>query len=104
MPARVAERLQQYLVTNRCGPGDRRLRLSYSGAHALIGRTISQVGLSLRPHDLRWYAATFASRSGVPLKIVSKVVLRHKSLRTTQVYLGRVMDAEALRWMDILYG
>jgi integrase len=78
--------------------------LSYSGARALITRTAAQVGMSLRPHDLRRYAATFASRSGVPLEIVSKVLLRHKSLRTTQVYLGRVMDSEALRWMDILYG
>lgn len=70
----------------------------------LIRRTAAQVGMFLRPHDLRRYAATFASRSGVPLEIVSKVLLRHKSLRTTQVYLGRVMDAAALRWMDILYG
>jgi hypothetical protein len=46
----------------------------------------------------------FASRTGVPLEIVSKVLLRHQNLRTTQVYLGRVTDAEALRWMDILYG
>lgn len=46
----------------------------------------------------------FASQSGVPLEIVSKVLLWHKSLRTTQIYLGRVMDAEALRWMDILDG
>lgn len=104
MPVRVAERLQRYVAASRCGPGDRLFRLSYSGARALIRRTAAQAGLSLRPHDLRRYAATFASRSGVPLEIVSKVLLRHKGLRTTQVYLGRVMDAEALRWMDILYG
>jgi len=42
----------------------------------------------LRPHDLRRYAATFTSQRGVPLEIVSKVLLQHKSLRTTQVYLG----------------
>jgi len=41
---------------------------------------------------------------GVPLEIISKVLLRHQNLRTTQVYLGRVTDVEALRWMDILYG
>ncbi len=104
MPARVAERLQRYVAESRCGPGDRVFRLSYSGARALITRAAASVGILLRPHDLRRYAATFASRSGVPLEIVSKVLLRHKSLRTTQVYLGRVMDSEALRWMDILYG
>ncbi len=104
MPARVAERLHRYLAESGCAPGDRIFRLSYSGARALITRAAASVGILLRPHDLRRYAATFASRSGVPLEIVSKVLLRHKSLRTTQVYLGRVMDSEALRWMDILYG
>jgi len=58
----------------------------------------------LRPHDLRRYAATFANRRGVPLEIISKVLWWRKSLRTTQVYPGRVMDSEALRWMDVLYG
>ncbi len=104
IPARVAERLQRHVAERRLGLGDRMFRLSYSGARALITRAAAQVGIPLRPHDLRRYAATFASRSGVPLEIVSKVLLRHKSLRTTQIYLGRVMDAEALRWMDILYG
>ena len=104
MPARVAERLHRYLVEQGRRPEDRIFRLSYSGARALITRVAQQLGITLTPHDLRRHAATFASRSGVPLEIVSKVLLRHKSLRTTQVYLGRVMDAEALRWMDILYG
>lgn len=71
---------------------------------AIADTPAAQVGNPLRPYDLRRYAATFASRSGVSMESVSKVLLRHKSLRTTQVYLGRVMDAEALRWMDILYG
>jgi integrase len=104
MPIRVAERLHRYLVEQGRRPEERIFWLSYSGARALITRAAAQVGITLTPHDLRRHAATFASRSGVPLEIVSKVLLRHKSLRTTQVYLGRVMDSEALRWMDILYG
>lgn len=104
MPVRVAGRLHRYLAEQGRRPEERIFRLSYSGARALIRRAATQVGVTLTPHDLRRHAATFASRSGVPLEIVSKVVLRHKSLRTTQVYLGRVMDAEALRWVDILYG
>ena len=32
---------------------------------------------SLRLQDLRRHAATYASRSGVPIEIVSKVILRH---------------------------
>jgi integrase len=61
------------------------------------------VGVKLRPHDLRHHAATHASRSGVPVEIVSKVILRHTNLATTQRYLGKVTDTEAIRWIDNLY-
>jgi hypothetical protein len=46
--------------------------------------------------------ATYASRNGVPLEVVSKVILRHQDLKTTEVSLGKINDAEAIRWMDIL--
>ncbi|MEA2109927.1 MAG: site-specific integrase [Pseudomonadota bacterium] len=62
------------------------------------------VGVKLRPHDLRRHAATYASRSGTPLEIVSKVILRHSDLSTTQRYLGKVNDAEAMKWIENLYG
>ena len=61
------------------------------------------VGIHLRPHDLRRHAATYASRSGVPIEIVSKVILRHANLSTTQMYLGRVSDVEAIRWIENIY-
>jgi hypothetical protein len=35
---------------------------------------------------------------------VSKVILRHQDLKNTQMYLGRISEAEALRWMDVLHG
>ena len=57
----------------------------------------------LRPHDLRRHAATHASRSGTPIEIVSKVILRHANLSTTQRYLGKVSDVEALRWIENVY-
>ena len=38
------------------------------------------IEMHLRPHDLRRHAATFASRSSVPIEIVSKVILRHANL------------------------
>ena len=62
------------------------------------------VGIHLKPHDLRRYAATYASRSGLPIEIVSKVILRHANLSTTQRYLGTESDVEAMRWIDNLYG
>ena len=62
------------------------------------------VGIHLKPHDLRRHAATYASRPGMPIEIVSKVVLRHSNLATTQRYLGKVTDLEAMRWIENLYG
>jgi integrase len=61
-------------------------------------------GTELRPHDLRRHAATHASRSGVPIEIVSKVILRRANLSTTQRYLGQISDTEATRWIENLYG
>jgi len=58
----------------------------------------------MKAHDLRRNSATFASRNGVPLELISKVPLRHRNLKTTQLYLGRVSDLDAIRWMDILHG
>jgi integrase/recombinase XerD len=57
----------------------------------------------LRPHDLRRHAATYASRSGVPIEIVSKVILRHSNLSTTERYLEKITDVEAMKWIDNLY-
>ena len=62
------------------------------------------VGVKIRPHDLRRFAATYASRSGVPIEIISKVILRHSNLATTELYLGKVTDNEALKWIETLYG
>ena len=62
------------------------------------------VDIKLRPHDLRRHAATFASRAGTPLEIVSKIILRHSNLATTQRYLGKVSDIEAMRWIDSIHG
>jgi len=63
-----------------------------------------QLKISIRPHDLRRHSATYASRNGVPLEIVSKVILRHQDLKTTQAYLGKVSESESIRWMDIIHG
>jgi integrase/recombinase XerD len=61
------------------------------------------VGVSLRSHDLRRYAATYVSRSGVAIEIVSKVILRHINLSAAQRYLGKFTDTEAMRWIENLY-
>ena len=38
----------------------------------MVKKAGEMVGVHLRPHDLRRHAATYASRAGVPIEIVSK--------------------------------
>mgnify|MGYP006294339233 FL=1 len=84
-------------------PDHRIFPIGYTGARAVVKKAGLLVGVDLHPHDLRRHAATYASRSGAPLKIVSKIILRHANLSTTQRYLGKVTDTEALRWIENIY-
>jgi len=104
MPEQVANRLKAYIREKGLREEDRVFKLSYTSARTMIKRMGKRIGLELNPHDLRRHSATFASRNGVPLEIISKVILRHQNLKTTQLYLGKVSDSEAIRWMDILHG
>jgi integrase/recombinase XerD len=76
----------------------------YSTARSLVKGLGDKLKIHVTPHDLQRYSATYASRNGVPLEVVSKVILRHQDLKTTQVYLGKISDSEAIRWMDNLHG
>ena len=70
----------------------------------MVAKAGSVVGIHLWPHDLSRHAATYASRSGVPIEIISKVILRHSNLSATERYFGKVIDVEAMKWIDNLYG
>lgn len=104
MPEQVANRLRMYIQEKGLKEEDLVFNLSYSSARSMINTMGQRVGIKLNPHDLRRHSATFASRNGVPIEIISKVLLRHQNLKTTQLYLGKVSDSEAIRWMDILHG
>jgi integrase len=67
--------------------------ITYAAARIIVKKAGELVGIHLKPHDLRRHAATYASRSGTPIEIVSKVLLRHSSLAITQRYLGKISDA-----------
>ena len=103
MPEFLAERIQGYIQKNNLQPEDRLIKRSYGWAKDIVIKSGKRVGIEIRPHDLRRHSATYASRSGVPIEIVSKIILRHQDLRTTQIYLGQVSDYEALHWIDRLY-
>jgi integrase len=103
IPQKIADRLNEYIRVQKIVPKQMIFPICYGAARAMVGKAGKLVGIRLRPHDLRRHAATFASRSNVPLEIISKVILRHSSLQTTEIYLGKVSDTEAIRWIENLY-
>lgn len=104
IPRKISRRLQDYVTAKEIPRDHRVFPITYAGARKIVVKIGNLVNIKLRPHDLRRHAATYASRSGVPIEIISKVILRHADLSTTQRYLGKVSDAEAIRWVENLYG
>jgi integrase len=103
IPQKVADRLKDYIRENGIQHNERIFSICYEAARSMVKRAGEMVGIHLRPHDLRRHSATYASRSGVPIEIVSKVILRHANLSTTQRYLGKISDTEAIRWIENIY-
>lgn len=103
IPQRLADRLKDYIREIDIQAHQRIFPICYEAAREMVAKAGGVVGIHLRPHDLRRHAATYASRSGVPIEIVSKVILRHSNLSTTERYLGKISDVEALKWIDSLY-
>ena len=104
LPQKVADRLRRYIRENKIQPDARIFPITYAAARLIVKKAGEMVCVHVKPHDLRRHAATYASRSGTPLEIVSKVLLRHSNLSTTQRYLGKISDVEAMRWIDNLHG
>ena len=104
MPENVSRKLVEYIKEKALQGEERIFPICYSTARSLIRKLGKKLNAHVSPHDLRRYSATYASRNGIPLEIVSKVILRHRDLKTTQIYLVKISDSEAIRWMDILHG
>ena len=103
IPQKVADRLQEYVRSEKIGLNNRIFPICYEAARAVVRKAGEMVGIYLRPHDLRRHAATFASRSGVRIEIISKIILRHANLSTTQIYFGNISDSEALKCIGNLW-
>ncbi|MGO9136284.1 MAG: tyrosine-type recombinase/integrase [Syntrophales bacterium] len=99
----VSRKLAEYIKEKALYGEDRIFPICYSTARSLVRGLGAKLNVHVSPHDLRRYSATYASRNGVPLEVVSKVILRHQDLKATQVYLGKITHSEAIRWMDILH-
>ena len=61
----------------------------HSTARCCIKKLGEDMHLKVRPHDLRRHSATYASRNGVPLEVISKVLLRHQDLKDTKCTWAR---------------
>jgi len=86
VPQKLAHRLGEYIRHRTVEPKERIFRISYPAARMVVKKAGELVGISLRPHDLRRHADTYASRSGTPIESVSKVILRHANLATTNLF------------------
>jgi len=64
----------------------------------MVMKAGNMIGIYLRRH-----ATTYASRAVFPIEIISKIILQHVNLSTTQLYLGKISDTEAIRWIENLY-
>ncbi len=104
IPQKIANRLNKYIRDENISSYERIFQIKYAGAKMVVEKAGKLIGVGLSPHDLRRHAATYASRAGTPIEIVSKVILRHSNLSTTQRYLGKISDNEAMRWIENLYG
>jgi len=103
IPQKVADRLRDYVAAENIRDDERIFPLGYTRAREIVKNAGKKIGIDVRPHDLRRHAATYASRSGVPIEIVSKIILRHANLSTTQRYLGKVSDTKAMYWIENIY-
>jgi integrase/recombinase XerD len=83
---KIADRLRDHINLKQIEFNQRIFPISYEAARSMVKKAGEMVGVRLRPHDLRRHAATYASPAGVPIEIISKIILRHANLSTTKAF------------------
>ncbi len=89
IPQKVADRLREYARQKCKNLNDRIFPISYEAARIMVLKAGRIVGIHLRPHDLRRHAATYASRSGVPIEIIKKWGEKIWFLENLKYYIKR---------------
>ena len=69
IPRKISCRLLDYIIAQDIPSDQRIFPITYAGARKIVIKVGSLVGIKLRPHDLRRHAATYASRSGIPIEL-----------------------------------
>jgi integrase len=67
----VADRLKDYIKEKGIEPEQRIFPITYNAARVMVKKAGKMVGVKLRPHDLRRFCATYASRAGTPIEIIA---------------------------------
>jgi len=67
IPQKVADRLKDYIKEKGIEPDQLIFLITYNAARVMVRKAGKMVGVNLRPHDLRRFCATYASRAGTPI-------------------------------------
>ena len=78
MPETLAGRLKTFLKNRNLLPDQMLFPICYSTARSLVKRLGDRMKVKIRPHDLRRHSATYASRNGVPLEVISNSNLQSR--------------------------
>lgn len=70
MTESIAKRLSEYVRGCQHDPESRIFPICYSSALSMVRKLGEKVGIQIRPHDLRRYSATHASRNGIPIESI----------------------------------
>lgn len=97
IPGWVAERLAQRL--NNLGPGDKVFPVSYSTVYDVILTHAAWVGLDLRPHYLRKWAASFWSRHHE--HALANFILRHSQTKINDATLITTLGARYIAPLSV---
>ena len=86
IPQKVADRLKDYINEKGIAPEQQIFPITYNAARVMVSKAGKMAGVKLRPHDLRHFCATYASRAGTPIEIILKIQLRHVHLSTIKSF------------------
>jgi integrase len=73
IPKKIADRLREYITYGNIEDGSRVFPLGYTRALEIVKNAGKLINVILKPHDLRRHAATYASRSGVPIEMIKQI-------------------------------
>ena len=81
IPQKVADRLKDYIKEKGIEPEQRIFPITYNAARVMVKKAGKAVGIHLKPHDLRRFCATYASRAGTPIEIIAAIANFVESLK-----------------------